>query len=199
MIHLSRCVAVLACTAIGLSMLLSTPALAGPLPEPFIEIDLSTHHLDFGSLSGIGVHDMGATLTIDIVTNLPLGGIVAELSPLAHRRGAAIGPERVWAKSAWMTQYESFEHPVDLTGPLMPGCERVNVQFRLMIEITDTPGNYSGVLTLTYSLNSCWEGPHGRWRWKHPHRRGDRDRDRDRDTDDRPGDRRRKRQRHGDD
>lgn len=125
-------------------------------PPPFVHVWVETDHLDLGSVPQPGIFDSPATLIVRVTGNVRNGGVVVSMdAPLDGPGGAEIPRDRIWVKleeAADFDDEDNLTHPVMVTEPMKPGEYYVPIKFRLVTELADPAGEYTGTVVVTVGL-----------------------------------------------
>ena len=123
-----------------------------PLPriERYISISVTPKELDLGAVPQPGLYDSPAILTLHVEANCPHGGVVVHATPLESPESGFIPPERILVRVPETGEYVPMRDPVNITGPMGPGVFDLALNFRVVTDLDNAPGKYTGMFVFTF-------------------------------------------------
>lgn len=124
-----------------------------PCPQPYVSISVTPQSFDLGNVPQPGLYDSPAAMMLRIEANCPHGGVFANATPLVLSNGGSIGPDRIFVRIPATGGYLPLDSLVNVTGPLGPGAFDIVLNFRVITEINNQAGTYSG--TIVFTCGGC--------------------------------------------
>ena len=123
-----------------------------PLPgiERYISISVTPKELDLGAVPQPGLYDSPATLTLQVEANCPHGGVVVHATPLVCPKARPILPDRIFVRIPETGEYVPMKGPLNITGPMGPGVFDLALNFRVVTDLDNAPGRYTGMFVFTF-------------------------------------------------
>jgi len=123
-----------------------------PLPgiERYISVSITPKEIDLGAVPQPGLYDSPAILTLHVEANCPHGGVVVHATPLVCPKARPILPDRILVRVPETGEYVPMRDPVNITGPMGPGVFDLALNFRVVTDLDNTPGKYTGMFVFTF-------------------------------------------------